>query len=582
MSARTAERRIPADPPLLRLAHFIRRGYFYTCLLWLILLFPVLAVAQLVTPTPPAAPQPEPAKESLGRSTPRGTVLGFLSAAHKGNYEIAALYLDTRLRDKSAAILAHQLFVVLDRRLPARLNQLSDKSEGSLPNPLKPDQDLVGTIASVNGNVDILLDRVDIGKGELRWLFSGTTLESIPRLYDEVNVVSVDNVLPEAMVNTRLAGIRLFEWLAVLVGMPLLYALTVLVSRLASPLAGELRRRLRKRPDLPNPDVMPRPLRLLLVAFVILWTISKVSLPLLARQFWSSAATIIIIAACVWLFILINGRVEGLLRQRLARRHTGVASILRLGRRVIDLLAVFVGMLVVLHHFGVNPTAALAGLGVGGIAVALAAQKTLENVIGGASIIFDQPIREGDTLKFAEMLGTVEDIGLRSTRIRTPDRTVVSVPNGQIANASLENFSMRDKFWFHPNLSLRWETTASQMRSVLDGLNNLLAQQPNIERDSIRVRFLRFGTSSLDVEVLAYFFARDWAHFLEIQQELLLRIMEIVQAAGTQMALQSHVLYQAAASASNGTTAQAELKTAVTDTKPVGHAATAKTAYKER
>jgi MscS family membrane protein len=159
---------------------------------------------------------------------------------------------------------------------------------------------------------------------------------------------------------------------------------------------------------------------------------------------------------------------------------------------------------------------------------------------------------------------------------------VVSVPNGQIANASLENFSMRDKFWFHPNLSLRWETTASQMRSVLDGLNNLLAQQPNIERDSIRVRFLRFGTSSLDVEVLAYFFARDWAHFLEIQQELLLRIMEIVQAAGTQMALQSHVLYQAAASASNGTTAQAELKTAVTDTKPVGHAATAKTAYKER
>jgi MscS family membrane protein len=338
-----------------------------------------------------------------------------------------------------------------------------------------------------------------------------------------------------------------------------------------------LRRRLRKRPDLPNPDVMPRPLRLLLVAFVILWTISKVSLPLLARQFWSSAATIIIIAACVWLFILINGRVEGLLRQRLARRHTGVASILRLGRRVIDLLAVFVGMLVVLHHFGVNPTAALAGLGVGGIAVALAAQKTLENVIGGASIIFDQPIREGDTLKFAEMQGTVEDIGLRSTRIRTPDRTVVSVPNGQIANASLENISIRDKFWFHPNLSLRWETTASQMRSVLEALNNLLAEQPNIERDSIRVRFLRFGTSSLDVEVVAYFFARDWGHFLEMQQQLLLQIMEIVQAAGTQMALQSHVLYPAV-SASDGINARASLKTAVADTKPVDHAATARSA----
>ena len=578
MSARTAERRISVDPPLLRVVHFIRHRCFCPCLLSLNLLLPVLAVAQLITSTPPAAPQPEPPKEPLGRITPRGTVLGFLSASHKGNYEIAAQYLDTRLRDKSAATLAHQLFVVLDRRLPARLNQLSDKAEGFLPNPLKPDQDLVGTITSVNGNVDILLDRVDIGNGQLRWLFSATTLESIPHLYDEVNVVSVDNILPEVMVNTRFAGIPLFEWVAVLVGMPLIYLLMELLSRLASSLAGELRRRLRKRPDLPNPDIVPRPLRLLFVALVIFWTISKVSLPLLARQFWSSTATIIIIAVCVWLFILLSGRVERLLRQRLARRHDGAASITGLVRRVIDLLAVFVGMLVGLHHFGVNPTAALAGLGVGGIAVALAAQKMLENVIGGASIVFDQPARVGDSLKFAEMQGTVENIGLRSTRIRTLDRTVVIVPNGQIANASLENISVRDKFWFHPNLSLRWETTASQMRTVLEALNNLLARQPQIEHDSIRVSFLRFGTSSLDVEVFAYFFARDWGHFLKIQQELLLQIMEIVQAAGTQMALQSHVVYPATPSALDGTNGQVLVKTAVSDTNPIDQAAIAKSA----
>lgn len=578
MSARTAGRRTSAGPALPRVAHFFRDRRLYTCLLFLTLLFPILAIAQLIASDPSSALQPEPPKEALGRSTPRGTVLGFLSASHKGNYGVAALYLDTHLRDKSAAILAHQLFVVLDRRLPARLNQLSDSPEGSLPNPLRPDQDVIGTIASVNGNVDILLERVDIGKGQLRWLFSRTTLESIPSLYDEVNVVSVDNVLPEVMVNTRLAGIPLFEWLAVLVGMPFVYMTTVLLNRLASPLAGKVRRRLRKQPDQPNPDVVPRPLRLLLMALLILWTLSKVSLPLLARQFWSSTATIILIAACVWLFILVNGRVEGLLRQRLDRRNTGVTSILRLGRRVIDLLAVFVGVLVVLHHFGVNPTAALAGLGVGGIAVALAAQKTLENVIGGASIIFDQVVRVGDSLKVAEMQGTVEDIGLRSTRIRTPDRTVVSVPNGQIANASLENISRRDKFWFHPNLSLRWETTASQMRSVLEALKNLLTQQPHIEHNSIRVRFLRFGMSSLDVEVFAHFFARDWNHFLEIQEELLLQIMEIVQTAGTQMALQSHVVYPAAVSAADGTNARLSLETAVTDTKPIDHAATAKSA----
>jgi MscS family membrane protein len=120
----------------------------------------------------------------------------------------------------------------------------------------------------------------------------------------------------------------------------------------------------------------------------------------------------------------------------------------------------------------------LAGLGVGGIAVALAAQKTLENVIGGASIIFDGAVRVGDLLKVGETLGTVEDIGLRSTRLRTFDRTVFTVPNGQIANVSLENLSLRDSFWFHHIFSLRYETTAAQMRSVPQGITGLLEKYP--------------------------------------------------------------------------------------------------------
>ena len=98
-----------------------------------------------------------------------------------------------------------------------------------------------------------------------------------------------------------------------------------------------------------------------------------------------------------------------------------------------------------------------------GIAIALAAQKTLENVVGGVSLIFDRALHVGDFLKLGDTLGTVQDIGLRSTRIRTLDRTMVSVPNGQIANVSLENLSLRDKFWFHHILGLRYGTTSSQM-----------------------------------------------------------------------------------------------------------------------
>ncbi len=214
---------------------------------------------------------------------------------------------------------------------------------------------------------------------------------------------------------------------------------------------------------------------------------------------------------------------------------------LRLARRAVDVLAIFVGFLVGLHYFGLNVTAALAGLGVGGVAVALAAQKTLENVIGGISIVVDNVVHVGDFLKVGDTLGTVEDIGLRSTRIRTNDRTVVSIPNGQIATVILENFS-RDKFWFHHVLGLRYDTTASQMGSVLEGLERLLAQHPLIEPASVRVPFLRFGTSSLELELFAYFFARDYLHFLEIQTDLLRRLMTVVEAAGTQIALQTPVL----------------------------------------
>jgi MscS family membrane protein len=216
-------------------------------------------------------------------------------------------------------------------------------------------------------------------------------------------------------------------------------------------------------------------------------------------------------------------------------------------------------VLVALRHFGVNTTAALAGLGVGGIAVALAAQKTLENVIGGVSLVFDQAVRVGDSLKVGDIQGTVEDMGLRSTRIRTLDRTVVSVPNGQIANLTLENFSSRDKFWLHPILALRYGTTSPQICTVLERIRSLLKESRHIEPDSVRVNFLRFGPSSLDVEVFAYVLARDWSQFLEIQEGLLLRIMESIESTGVQIALPLQTIL-VDASAPNDATGRALIK----------------------
>jgi MscS family membrane protein len=502
--------------------------------------------ASIRKPATAEAP-PEQPKDTLGRSTPKGAVLGFLSAARKDNAEIAALYLNTPLRGANAEALARQLAVVLDRRLPARLNLLSDQPEGSLPDPLRPDEDIVGTIPTANGDLDILMERVDRGKAGKIWLFSRKTLNSIPDVYQELSTPAVERLLPEFLVKTRVAAVPLFELLAVFVGLPVLYLLTGLLNRIVSLGVGALRRRLWRNVALPNPQTLPPPIRLLLLAIAIRWLLSRVGLPLLARQFWSTTALIMAIGGCVWLLMLLNGWVERYLLRRLGRRGlSGFASALRLLRRMIDGIVLFAGLLFSLYHFGVNPTAALAGLGVGGIAVALAAQKTLENVIGGISLIADQVLRVGDFLKLGDVSGTVEDVGLRSTRIRTMDRTLVSVPNGQIANMSLETFSARDKFWFHPLVGLRYETTVEQIRSVGAGIQKMLADHANTQSASVRVRFLRLGASSLDVDVLAYVFARDWDHFLEIQEELLLGIMEVVQQAGAEIAFPSQTMYLAA------------------------------------
>lgn len=548
------------------------------CLLSLSFLLCFPASAQFHKPAAAPAPaQPEVPKDSLGRSTPRGTVLGFLIAARKGDDELAAQYLNTPLSGNSAAALAHQLFTVLDLRLPPRLNELSDKPEGSLANPLLPGQELVGTISSDNGNLDISVERVDRGSSGSLWLFSSNTLDSIPDLYEEINTVSVDTVLPKFLVKTRFAGIAVFEWLAVFVGLPLLYFLGVLLNRSLSPLIGLLRRRVFRKPDLAKREFVPGPVRFLLLAFVIHWISSKISLPLLARQFWSNAAAVITIAASVWLLILFANWGEGYTRRLLRSRNmTAAMSMLRFTRWVVHLLVIFAGALVTLHYFGVNATAALAGLGVGGIAVALAAQKTLENVIGGVSLIFDRAVRVGDVIKAGDTVGTVDEIGLRSTKIRTPDRTVVTVPNGHIANMTLESLSSRDKFWFHPILALRYGTTSPQMCTVLETLRSLLKESRYLETASVRVRFLRFGPTSFDVEIFAYVLARDWSQFLEVQENLLLRIIDCVESSGVQFAFPPQTLL-VGASVSDAAE-RVLLNVAATEEKPSDKMTAAKTA----
>ena len=468
-----------------------------------------------------------------------------MSAAGGNEIEAAPLYLNSGLSGAAAAELAQQLYVVLNSRLPVRVNVLSDRPEGSLVNPLRPDQDIVGAINTSTGPLELIVERVDVGGPERVWLFSRVTLQDIPRVYREIDVVTIDRFLPSLLTGERIFGVRLFDWLVLLIGMPLLYRLLGLLSVLVGPLFTIWRRVSGKQGGI-TPQSIHGSVRILLMAPLIRVFALNVDLPLMERQFWSVVRVGLVIVGGVWLLLLFSRFAESYVQRRVPVAHFGeTVAVLRLARRVTDVLIVCAGALVALSYFGVDPTAALAGLGIGGIAVALAAQKTLENVIGGFSLVFDKALRVGDVLRLGEVVGTVDQIGLRSTRIRTMDRTVLSVPNGQISTANIETLSERDKFWFRHVLGLRYETTPAQIRTVVSQLHALLMSQPGADLESVRVRFLRLGAFSLDVELFCYFYASDWNRFLEIQEGLLLQAMEIVEQAGTEIAFPSQTLHLA-------------------------------------
>ncbi len=185
----------------------------------------------------------------------------------------------------------------------------------------------------------------------------------------------------------------------------------------------------------------------------------------------------------------------------------------------------------------------LAGLGIGGLAVALAARTTLENAIAGFIMFADKPVRVGEYCRFGEQEGTVEEIGLRSTRIRRLDDVLVVVPNGDLSQMQLENYTKIEQRLFRTTLALRYETTAEQMRFVLVKLREMLIGHPMVSPKKLHVRFLGFGDFSLDVEIFAHTRTPAWLEFRAISEDLNLRIMDIVESAGTGFAFPSQTAY---------------------------------------
>jgi MscS family membrane protein len=221
------------------------------------------------------------------------------------------------------------------------------------------------------------------------------------------------------------------------------------------------------------------------------------------------------------------------------------ANLLRLLGRVLGILSVAGIVGYGAQEVGLPVVGVIAGLGVGGLAVALAAQSSIENLIGGLNLYADRPIRVGDFCDYAGIQGHVEHIGLRSTRIRALDRTVTSVPNSLLAKVHITNYALRDQMLFRHTLDLRYETTTAQLRDLANTITSYLDGHPKVVRNVSlpRVRVVGFGDWSMKMEVYAYVNATELPVFLIIQQELAIAIIDLVRQSGADFAFPSQTVY---------------------------------------
>lgn len=489
-------------------------------------------ISFLLLATVSFAQAPSPPKDPLGRDTPQAAILQFLEACHARNYTRAMQYLDLRRltpadRAQNGPDLARQLEDLLDDT-PFDITMLSRDPEGDLSDGLSAAQERLDTFQVDAQTIELQLERVELRPGTRVWLVSGDSIPLIPKAHQLVGETPFEKKLPQPLVSTEFLDTPIWRWIFLLGAAVVLWAIIGLLVK-ALPVHFRAFRTVR---------AFRGPLRLGLAIAGFRAALEFAPPATLSRLFLERALALLFFLALAWAGANLIDIFASRWHSRLDPRAQAVSySVLPLGRQVVKMLLFLIAILSVVSAWGYNTSTILAGLGVGGLAVALAAQKTIENLFGGISVIGDRPVLVGDFCRFGDRIGTVSHIGLRSTRIRTLDRTVISVPNGQFSAMELENFSARDKIWFHPTLNLRRDTTSEQLMAVLSSVEKILKSHPKVEAGSLPVRLVGLGTYSLNVEVFAYVTTSDYDEFLVLQQQLLLQILQAVEQAGTALAV---------------------------------------------
>jgi MscS family membrane protein len=505
---------------------------------------PAPAHGQIPKPPPqqPAPPQAE--VDPLGRDTPRGTISGFTAAVHREDFVAAAAFMQLTTRQRpNVDTLARTLTALLDQYFTRPVAALSGSPAGITTDGLPLDRERI-TLTLPRGPADVVLKRVSSPQGEL-WLISSETLAQVPAWGRTLEASWIDRTMPTSLVTRTFAGVSWAEWivwaLSIAAPMLLYWLISVIALALARRSIHDVARRLRL-------DAWAARLRRLMVAVMAAVThlalLPWLSITLHSRLVYGRCVVVVLVLLLAVLIWRVMGLSFAQARDTAQRRGKArTQSLMLVGERLLKVLLVLVSIVILLTLIGVRTTTALAGVGIGGVALALGAQKSVENLLGAIFLLTDHALAIGDFCRVADRVGWIEDITLRSVRLRTLEQTLVSIPAGVLSQANIENFTTRNKMLLQNTLGVRYGTSVQQLRSIVDQIHALILVHPDLEVDSARIRVTSFGAHAIELELFAYVKTADMARFVVVREDLLLAAAAIVESEGSAFARPTDFLY---------------------------------------
>lgn len=502
--------------------------------------------------TPKAISQLEIKPDKHNRRTPNGTVDGFLEAVAQDDLDRAIAYLNLSFitkadHERRGKLLAKRFEALLSSsgKLEAGV-LISEYLDGNTEDGLDLNLDRIGTIFIDDKEIPVLLEQVKDADELPIWLFSAETLKNIPlKEVSSQKLIDINNYVPSFLQDNKFIGVSFGHWLMILV----MILLSFLIARIILISIVNLIQRFAAKYLTEQLSVlliaMQIPARLWLSVYLFVNSLQYLSVPILLRQHFNSIAVGVYLVAFLILIWQITNIAHIVFTEKFKKfDNTGVVSILHFVKRSIRFILVVVGILVGLHLYDHNVTAGLAALGIGGLALALGAQKTLENIAGSINVVADQAVNIGDYCKFNEYIGRVEEIGIRSTKIRTLTGTLLTIPNAEFSSHIIENFTKREGYKFFHKIGIRYETSPDQIRYLIVKLQELLYAHPKIDKNKwLFAKLSEFGDACLIIDIWAYIMAKSYTEYMQVKEDLNLRIIDIVHQSGTSFAFPSQTIY---------------------------------------